>query len=238
MSRIIIRQLLALSLATALFSSSAFASLILDVYGTGTATPDTIGGYGMTDFAVENTDGLTGNVGEVTKTVGSPLGGDLEFENKYGNDLYMTRNLADSTTWWNNGEGSDYDIFTTRAHWLTIILPENTRAFSFNVGADLSSTGSNAWLTATESDGNGIETKHWFNVSQANTPGFGIYADNDQGECSMVTSVTIEPDYWGVGNFSINQDPCSVSVPEPASGAIFGLGLVGLLLVRRNSRKH
>ena len=215
-------------LLTLLFSSTASAALIMETYSSDVAIPDTIGGYSMTDFAVVN-DTLSGG----TSTVDSPLGGQLTFKRKNGSDLQMTRALADSTSWWNNGESADYDIFTTGVPWIEVLLPENTRAFSFSVGADLSSTGNNAWLVANESLGSGI-SKHRFNVNRNNTPGFGIYAANAaSGECSAITSVIIDPDYWGLGNFSINQDDCSVSVPEPSIVALMGMGLVGLVLMRR-----
>ncbi|MFQ5487264.1 MAG: PEP-CTERM sorting domain-containing protein [Gammaproteobacteria bacterium] len=206
-------------------SSQAFATLILDTYASGTATPTTIGGYTMTDFAITN--GGAGIEGTTTTSAASPISGSLNFVDKNSNPLALTRRLADNVSWWVNGEASDYDIFTTDQHLVTILLPENTRAFSFNVGANLGSASDNAWLTATESSGSGINNKYWFNVSSSNTPGFGIHTNNSDGVCSVITSVTIEPDYWGAGNFSINQDSCSTSVPEPSSVALLGLGLFG-----------
>ena len=210
-------------LTTAGLPSLASASLILESYGSGTATPTTIGGYAMTDFAVTNGTAI----GDSTSNVASPISGSLEFVDINGDSMQLTRNLADNVSWWNNGESSDYDIFTTSERLVTIILPEDTFSFSFNVGANLDSTANNAWITATETDGVGIESKHWFNVSTVNTPGFGIYADNSDGSCSTLSSVTIDPDFWGMGNFSINQGSCANTVPEPSSLALFALGAVG-----------
>jgi len=223
-----LKALLTSIVTAVLFSSAANAGLILEQYGSNTATPDTIGGYSMTDFDVFN-DNQSGS----TSTVTSPLNGALTLTGRNGDLLNMTRGLADSTNWWVNGETSDYDIFTTSINWVTILLPENTRAFSFNVGSNMSARG---WLTATETDGPGIENKQYFGLSANNTPGFGIYTDNSAGQCSAIKSVTIDPFQWGVGNFSINNDPCSTSVPEPATAALLGLGLAGLLLSRRRPK--
>ncbi|MCF6336938.1 MAG: PEP-CTERM sorting domain-containing protein [Gammaproteobacteria bacterium] len=211
-------------------SSQASAALILDTYASGTATPTTIGGYAMTDFSVTN------GMGGSTTNVMSPISGSLNFLDQNDSPLAMSRRLADDVSWWNNGEVSDYDIYTTSNYLITILLPENTRAFSFSVGANLGSTSNNAWLTATESSGLGIDNQYWFNVNRNNTPGFGIYANNSNGDCSAITSVTIDPEYWGVGNFSINQDQCTTtSVPEPSSVALLALGLLGFSLFRRKN---
>ena len=209
---------------------NASASLILEQYGSGTPTPGTIGGYAMTDFAVVN-----GSLSGGTSTVTSPFGDLLTFTDQHGALIDLTRALADSKSWWVNGESSDYDIFTTDVHWVTILLPTNTRALSFNVGANTSAGG---WLSATETDSSGNISQTNFSVSPSNTPGFGIYADNSAGQCSALTSVTIEPLEWGVGNFSINNDSCSTNVPEPSPALLLGLGLTGWIWSRRNTKNH
>lgn len=226
-----LKQLSVIALLTLGLSSQASATLMLATYDSGVATPTTIAGYAMTDFTVTN----TGNIGSTTTTTGSLISGSLNFVDASNNALALTRNLADNVSWWNNGESSNYDIFTTAEHLVTILMPENTFAFSFNVGANLGSTGRNAWLTATETDGTGIDSRYRFNVSRNNTPGFGIYADNSNGGCSTLTSVTIEPDYWGMGNFSINRGSCTVSVPEPSSLALLALGLFGFGVARQRN---
>jgi hypothetical protein len=223
------RTLFKFSFAAMLFSSTASASLILEQYDSGTPTPETIGSYTMTDFTIVNSS----QIGDKTYTTKSPFGDDLIFLDENGVILDMTRGLANSTGWWNNGENSDYDVFTTDVNWMTILLPANTRAFSFNVGANSDVGG---WLMATENDDIGI-MPYTFDVNPNSTPGFGIYTSNDAGQCSTLTSVTIEPFEWGVGNFSINNDPC-MTVPEPPTSALLGLGIIGLLLSWRKSMSN
>ena len=207
---------------------SGVQAAVLEEYASGTATSTTLGGYDMTDF------GVTG-IGGTPTSISSPISGTVDFFDRNNNAEAMVRDTANNVSWWNNGEVTDYDVFLTGESLITILLPENTRAFSFTVGASLnSSTRNNAWLTATESNGLGIATKKWFNVSKTNTPSFGLYADNSAGRCSSaLTSVTIDPVFWGFGNFSINQDTCAKSVPEGSSIILLGLGLLGLLLLAR-----
>jgi len=221
-----------LSLSTLVISSQVSATLILQEYGSGVATPTTIfttnGSYTMTDFVfVDDTTS--------TNSVDAPVSGTVDFFDKYNSALTMGHSTADSTDWWVNGEAFDYDIYTTDQHVVTLVLPEDTFAFSFNVGADLSGTYDNAWLTAEEFDGSGISTKQWFNVNSYNTPGFGIYADNSSSDCSTIKSVTIDPLLWGFGNFSISRGSCT-TVPEPSTLILMltgFMGVMGSMLARR-----
>ena len=205
----------------------------LQTYATNTATPTTIASFAMTDFA------YTGATTGTTTSVASPISGSLSFKQQNGDPATMLLSTADATTeaatdvgatntWWQNGESSDYDVYLTKnLSWVTILMPENTRAFSFNIGANKNATG---WFLATESTGSGI-AKTTFGASPSNTPGYGIYADKDS--CSAITSVTIDPTFiWGFGNFSINQDTCT-SVPESNSIYLLAFGLLGLLLTAR-----
>ena len=220
---------------TLLNSVAVNASLILEQYSSNTPTPDMIGGYQMTDFDVVN----SGQLGTTTSTVVAPSGDVLTFTDSNGAVLDLTRGLADSTDWWINGEGSDYDIYTTDVHWVTILLPVNTYAVSFNVGANVNAYG---WLQATETDGFGIDTNYSFNLGPTNSPGFGLYTDHSAGaECSSISSVTIEPLEWGVGNFSIFQgdSSCGTSVSEPSTGLLAGFGVLVFLVtaIRRRQRQ-
>ena len=216
------------------FSSQASAGLILDTYSTNTATPDNIGGFAMTDFSL-----ISGTTALVS-SVASPVSGVVNFVDSSGNELLLlqdTLSAANSSNssvytdnanslWWENGESFDYNIYTTQQHWITILLPENTYAFSFNVGANM---GARGWLQAEAYDGSEIGKTNFSGLGNPKAPGFAVYSDSS---CSAIKSITVEPPFtWGVGNFSISQNSCSV--PEPNILALFGLGLVGFGLMRR-----
>jgi hypothetical protein len=227
-----------LKLKTVLFagiltiSSNAFAGLMLETYSSGAAAPNNIGGYEMTDFSLNLSDGLS-------SSVTSPISGEILFRDNNGNSIDLTRDSADDLWWWNNGESVDNNTYTTADyHWIELVLPENTRAFSFNIGANMNAGG---WLEGIEDDSNGNILHHNFGlIGQNNTPGFGIYATNDNGggNCSAISSVIVDPTFlWGVGNFSINQDACSTSVPEPSILALFSIGALGISLATFTRRK-
>lgn len=220
-------------------SISSAQSATLEQYGSGVATPTTIGSFEMTDFALTSAGGTT-------SSVVAPSGDILEFFNSSGGAANLMVSTANdpiaplyTSGWWNNaetnpdGSSRDYNVFLTSSlHLVTIMLPTNTRAFSFNVGANMNAGG---WLAATESTtGSNEILRTNFSAGPGNTPGYGIYAD--RGSCSSITSVTIDPTFlWGFGNFSINQSECSTSVPESNSLYLLLFGLLGLLFTARRN---
>ncbi|RZV53501.1 MAG: PEP-CTERM sorting domain-containing protein, partial [Pseudomonadales bacterium] len=219
-------------MAAIVFATQANAGLMLDTgnpYASNTPTPGEIGGYTMTDFALTN----LGDLGALTTsvTLPSPLSGEIQFKGKATDpnaaapDLDMMRETADTTGWWVNGEDHNYDIFTTNVNWVELVLPENTRAFSFNVGASFNGWG---WMVGFNDGASKHDIYSSFNVSSTNTPGFGVYADNSDGSCGSISSVIIDPSDWGVGNFSINVGECTASVPEPGVLSLLAVGLFGL----------
>ena len=221
-------------LSTVGLSSTASAGLIGADYGYGasSATPGVIGGYTMTDFDLTDANDIV--LSGTATGVDSPISGRLEFVERYDRSASKAFDwdlASENSAWWNNFEGSDYDIFTTgTTRNVTLLLPENTFAFSFSVGSSNSvGRSNNAWVSVEGSDGSSIP-QYDFRVDIEKTSSFSVYAENSNGSCNTVNSITIDPTIWGMGNFSINQDAsiCNVSVPEPSSFALFALGIVGI----------
>ena len=170
----------------------------------------------MTDFAA---DPRADNA--AVTTVASPLGGNIEFwTQNQGAPLAMT--LDKDSGWFPVNLG---EVYKTTVSWVELILPSNTRAFSFNVGA---SGSGNGWVQAF--DNTGASAYRAFSLGANNAPGFGFEAT---GACGSISKVIIEPWEWGVGNFAINQGSCVTQVPEPSTFALLATGFLGLVILRR-----
>lgn len=215
--------------ATIGLATSVQAGLILNTYSSG-VTPDIIGGYAMTDVGVITDSNL---LGTSINSINSPITGTIGLEDTNGS---VNLGLVDSTSWWANSESHDFNTFTTGTSTIEILMPANTFAFSFNIGANANVHG---WFDVYDESGNLSNlgrTNFAFNTP--NSPGYGIYADNSNGSCSSISKIVVDPTFaWGIGNLSINQGSCSNEVPEPSSIALFALGLIGLGVIR-NKRTH
>jgi len=215
-----LRALLVVAAMSCAIANPATAGIIAVKYSDG--DPGTaLGGYDMTPFDHDD------RVGEWVNSVASPL---------YGNVLIMAQGaetpldmlVGDPTA--NNPDWWEYDdhgsVYMTSVHWIELLMPANTRAFSFYVGASFNGYG---WIEGY--DDQGYSTWEPFNVSAGNSPGFGVYSG--AGSCSSITKIIVEPyQLWGVGNFGINQDTCT-TVPEPGSLSLLGLGLLLFGIARR-----
>jgi hypothetical protein len=154
-------------------------------------------------------------------TVASPLGGNIEFwTENHGAPLAMT--LDKDSGWFPANLG---EVYSTAVSWVELILPENTRAFSFNVGASGNGSG---WVQAF--DDTGANAYRAFTLGANNAPGFGFAAT---GACGSLSKVIVEPWQWGVGNFAISQGSCPTQVPEPGTLGLLLTGFLGLVALRR-----
>jgi hypothetical protein len=204
----------------------AHASLITVQSLPGGTSPATLGGYTMSGFAAETRTGST-----VTQSSAALGTGDvIDFA---GQNMVSPLGLnVQDPAWWAYNQGNVYTVNIATSNYITLLLPENTRAVSFWVGASVpDGIGNNAWLQAySGSDSTG---KVYFRTDRNSTPGFGVYSSDG---CSAISKIVIEPYYWGVGNFSINQGTCS-EVPEPAPLGLLGAALLGFVLVRGMRRR-
>lgn len=216
-----------LALSATALPLTGSAGLIVESLGFA-ATPENLGGWELTDIGETGPNGLTNSI-----TSGA-FSGEILFEDYYGDALDMMRvRSGDVSHWWNNYETQDYDVFATHEAWVEMVLPENTRAISFNVGSSFYGWG---WLLGiSDNDFTDIVS---FDLSPESTPGFGLYADNSNGGCDSISSVVIDPILWGVGNISIAQsDQCVADVPEPGVFTLLGLGILGLGYARYKGKE-
>jgi hypothetical protein len=189
-------------------ASTAFADPIVVTYDGGDGM-DPLGGYDMTVWDEPATTSCA------TSTTHSD-GQTIDFTTKDGLEP-LCMEVQDPDWWeWDHG-----NVFTTsQTNWIELILPANTRALWFYVGASFRG---NAWVEAFDQDGNTSGRTH-FGVSAGDTQGVGVYSSDT---CDSISRVIIEPTDWGFGYLATNNDPC-VPVPEPAPLNLLVLGLIAL----------
>ncbi len=199
--------------------------------GYGTAD-GTLGGYDMElfDAPIAPTSGCaaTGYTDFGVTSTASPVAGQVDFVDYDGNPLCMS---VKSPNWWQWDHHGN--VFTTTESWVELILPVDTRAFWFYVGA----TSGRGWAEGEDQHGNTSRVdfggRSGVDFGWDQTPGFGVYTTKS---CSSISRVVIEPWEWGTGYFAINQDPCT-KVPEPGALWLFGMGLLGLAVAYRYRRE-
>lgn len=186
-------------------------------YDTG-SPPGTIGNYTMTAFGADpqHVDAVTGpQTGLVTsaQSVNPAITGQIDFEYQNQDPAMM---LLGEQGWWQYPHGR---VYSTSVNWIELVLPVNTRALSFYVGASFNGSG---WLEAITASG--AKRKATFGLAPGDTPGFGVHTTS---ACDSISRIIVDPQLWGVGNFAINQGSCT-AVPEPGSATLLLLGLLGL----------
>ena len=209
-----------IGVASLLLPCIALAGPIVIEFIDGASDGGSLGSYYMTPFAAPETTGD----GVTITSVDSPIagGGSLKFTEQNGDPLGMR---AYDPDWWQYDHGN---VYVTSTNWIELLLPPETRAFSFWVGASFTGR---AWIQAFDGDEYSTE-RVYFRVGNGNTSGYGAYTTD---ACSSITRIIIEPTDWGTGNFSINQGGCA-EVPDPGSLGLLGLGLLGLALTRSMRR--
>lgn len=171
--------------------------------------------FAMTEFAPDPRPDDS-----LVTSVASPLGGSVQFwTQNEGAQLAMV--LDKNSGWFPAALG---EVYKTGVSWVELILPANTRAFSFNVGASSSGSG---WVQGFDAAGNSAYQA--FTLGGSNAPGFGFAATD---RCGSISKIVVEPWEWGIGNFAISQGSCA-TVPEPDTLALMGAGFLGLVLLRR-----
>ncbi len=202
--------LVALGLAAVMIAAPGEAGIIV-------TTPSNVASmFTMTDFPADPRADDTS-----VQYVDSPLGGSVEFWSmNQAAPLAMT--LDKNSGWFPAALG---EVYKTSVNWVELILPANTRAFSFSVGASSSGSG---WVEGVDDAGN--RAYQAFSLSASNTPGFG-FASTDN--CGSISKIIVEPWEWGVGNFAISQGSCPTQVPEPDTFVLFAAGVLGLIALRR-----
>ncbi len=223
--------------ASIVLAGPVAASLIVQDFTNPSVTPTNIGGFAMTDFANNTSNnGLqyqsanpitapnTGDQLVIADSSGNPV---QQFANYEGTDQYfrtLTTETNDSDFYFTYG-GTSCLYCTNGA--VMILLPANTRAFSFNV-----STYAPGFINLTATDNFGADTTFSGDYIGYQTPGFGVSSSG----CSTISSITInEPAGWRyLGNFSINQRSCkTASIPAPSTFVLFLLGMLGLVIWHR-----
>jgi hypothetical protein len=207
----------------------------------------TLGGYSMTEFVLPSANqslssatSLNGDVVQFTAINASPAQSMIVGDNTNTNDA-----------WWSGADDVFYYAEFSSVNWVELILPANTLAFALTLDSNVNA---NAWILGVGDDGSAVDTSGssytllndgnfsptpTFDITLRNgvAESYGFYADNSTGSCNTLSKVVIDPQYWGMGDFSIHVDDNACEVPEPGSLWLLMVGLVGGIALRLSRRR-
>lgn len=203
-----------------IFGQAVADPITIEAFPDGGDIPEELGDWTLDPYEITDPDGTETN----------------SFTTESGNTFHMDDTVEVMTgEWWVEDPTDGATIFGVPGNEITL-TPENPiGAISFVISSAWQNAG--AWVSAEWVDASGARGSlrnpeyGYFDVNN-DTGGFagvgvGIWAES--GAC--ITSVTIEPPKWGFG--SIRTADCVVSVPEPGTLGLLGMGLFGIGLAAR-----
>jgi hypothetical protein len=195
--------------AAALLAGQAFATPITGTSASGPVVPGATATIGFEDQPIATFSSVT--IGDVKF---SGVGGSLRTTSTFvgGFNTKGTRLLD------NNAGGTSGFRFD---------FTNPLSAFAFNFGAS-----DNDWtLSAYSSSGALLESLTLARILGSNSGNY--YGLADAGISYALLTSAIPNDYVLLDNFTIAEQPAAANVPEPASLALLGAGLAGVLATRR-----
>lgn len=199
-------------------SMQASAGVILKGFDSGIAKSGHLGGWTLTE------ESRTGSYGRANSLRSKVFNGAIKFRNQFEEDLNLERNVL---SWWKKPDTTNETnnkVSTTNMPLVELMLPENTHEINDSNYRPTSSP----------------KSFQEFDFETDLTPDLDDYARNSNTRCESLYSEPSNSQKRGFGNLSSAQskacDPVAVS--EPGTTALLSVGMIGLLLARRQQKKN